>query len=276
MILETVLANYKLWRTDIELTGQPEVVTQLNWGSVHHAVKVAADSQQGTQFFVVRFLSRIEASLALPFEQEVALLQAAADAGLAPKVIYVSAVARVLVTDFVDGSLDSNAIELGQLIRKIHALPPIGNRLKLFERLAFYTDSALSRGVVPNELIDPQHAPLRAAIAHLEALPAVTCHNDLGYGNVLRTPHGPMAIDWEYAATGCAYFDVAAACACWPGLDEGKIVIEALPSDFSPLNWLMAKAVYAAIEWNWYHASGITPPAWCTRERVTDLVNALP
>lgn len=276
MILETVLANYSHWRTPLPLKTPPEIVTQLHWGTVHHAVKVMSETEAGPAEFVVRFLSRAETSLARPFEQEIALLRAAADAELAPAVVYVQPQNRLLVSEFIDGEREVEAAALGRLLRAIHALPATTERLDLAAQLAFYTDRALTRGVDPALLVDPEFSPLQNAILQLSLHPEVTCHNDLGQGNVLQAGTKTMAIDWEYAGTCSAYFDAASACAGWPDLDEGEILAEVFPRNFSPLLWQYAKAIYAATEWNWYQASGVARPERCNQERVQELLAALP
>lgn len=276
MIAESVLANYQYWRTREPLIEPPEIVAQLPWGTAHSALRVSGKTASGTQEFVLRFLPIAEASLALDFNQEVALMEVAASVGLAPEVAYVMAQSRVLVTEFIPGSTDVTAAQLGDLINKIHVLPANGPELDLGAQLAFYTDSALARAVSAEELIDPDYPPLVAAIQKLNDSDKVLCHNDLGRGNVISGNGRVVAIDWEYAAVGSAYFDAAAACAGWPDMDEGELVAKVFPRNFSPLLWQLAKSVYAAIEWNWYQASGAKMPHRLSRDRIAELLASLP
>ena len=275
MILEAVLGNHASWRTASPLLAPPEILEQLNWGTAHTAYKVRAETAEGPADFVVRFLPRVEASLALDFSSEIALMARAAARGLAPEVVFVQPENRLLVTPFIDGTTDISAKSLGNLIAAIHALPCEHAPIQLIERLNAYTDSALARAVPSEQLIDPEFAPLTRAIAQLEAHAPVTCHNDLGAGNVIESEGRAIAIDWEYGACGSPYFDLAAASAGWPELDEGLLINSVFPRNFSPRLWQLAKAVYAAIEWNWYQASGARRPARVTRERVANLLTAL-
>ena len=64
------------------------------------------------------------------------------------------------------------------------------------------------------ELASPTPLPIELktqALLALQGLPdgEVVCHGDLHPGNVLMSPHGPVAIDWENASLGSAIADVA-------------------------------------------------------------------
>ena len=50
------------------------------------------------------------------------------------------------------------------------------------------------------------------ALAKLAADTLYLCHNDLTPGNLMSHGDRLIAIDWEYAAMGSRYFDVAIAC----------------------------------------------------------------
>ena len=50
------------------------------------------------------------------------------------------------------------------------------------------------------------------ALARLDKDTSYLCHNDLTRGNLMTDGNNLMAIDWEYAAMGSRYFDVAIAC----------------------------------------------------------------
>ena len=59
------------------------------------------------------------------------------------------------------------------------------------------------------------------ALAKLAADTLYLCHNDLTPGNLMSHGDQLIAIDWEYAAMGSRYFDVAIACEALPDSERG-------------------------------------------------------
>ena len=276
MTLELALDRYSAWQTTAPLLNRPVVIQELSPGSAHRVVRVRGESHDGYRDFAVRFPAAKVLRMAPPFIEELAILRRAATAALAPQVVYASPPHELLVMEFIVGDSLVSASQLGTLMRKIHTLPAEGPTLNLEERLGFYAQVAQERGVPPNQLIDTNAAEIVACIKQLRWEPAVLCHNDLGPGNVLAIseqtqtaegPEGPeksegrtVAIDWEYAAVGSPYFDVAAACASWPHLSEETILFTALGSSYNEQCWRAAKLIYRAIEWNWYQSTGAPKP----------------
>lgn len=276
MLIETLLDQYQNWQLPEPLLAPPEIVNDLNWGTTHRAVKVRGISLSGEHYYVIRHASRDSAVLAMPLEHERQVMQQAFAHGLAPRIVYWQSNARAMVTEFINGSLGAPKPELlGRTLRRIHELPAKADRLDLRQQLVLYTRLAQQRGVTDDQLIDPEFKPLCRAIEQLESAQPVLCHNDLGRGNLLITTDRAIAIDWEYAALGNRYFDIAAALAGWPELDPGAVLQAAIPRGLSNIEWQAAQAVYASMEWNWYQASGVPMPDTLTRERLLERLTTL-
>ena len=277
MILEAALANFSRWNTTEPLLSPPEVISHINWGTAHQAIHVRGETDKGTQDFVVRFLSRADATLALAFEEELNSIQNAAEAGVAPRPVFSSADSHLLVTEYIGTQADSvTAQQLASLLNTIHQLPHTQHVLNLQAQLARYTQFALDKHVPRDELVDPLYPPLSKAFATLQAGPQVMCHNDLGVGNVFIGDDRMLAIDWEYSGVGNPYFDIASALVGWPEIDPDSLLDALQIRGFDAIQWRCAKAVHAALEWNWYKASAAKQPPHCTYGRVKDILLALP
>ena len=61
------------------------------------------------------------------------------------------------------------------------------------------------------------------ALTRLAADTLYLCHNDLTPGNLMTHSDHLIAIDWEYAAMGSRYFDVAIACEALP--DSERVIM---------------------------------------------------
>jgi thiamine kinase-like enzyme len=64
------------------------------------------------------------------------------------------------------------------------------------------------------------------AMTRLEQDTPCLCHNDLTAGNLMREGNELVAIDWEYAAMGSRYFDVAIAAECLSSAERVLMVNE--------------------------------------------------
>jgi len=277
MLIETILNQYDSWQLTEPLLAPPEIVTHLTRGTTHRAVKVCGPTASGSRCFVIRYASRDPATLAMPPEHERRVMQQAYSMGLAPRLVHWYDNARVTVSEFIDGHMDTpDPALLGQTLRRIHGLPIKADPISLSNHLQRYTSHAIERGVAPEQLIDPNFEPLARAISLLESSAPVLCHNDLGRGNLIITGEQAVVIDWEYAAMGNRYFDLAAATAGWPELDPGAVIAAAIPRDFSPMEWQAALGVYAALEWNWYQASGLPMPEHLSADALVERLNSLP
>jgi len=104
---------------------------------------------------------------------------------------------------------------LGTLCRQIHELPGVTHQLTVANDIEHYLKQ------LPTHLADPWRAAMQicdteTALASLERDTSYLCHNDLTPDNLMTHGNHLMAIDWEYAAMGSRYFDVAIACEALP------------------------------------------------------------
>ena len=101
----------------------------------------------------------------------------------------------------------------------IHTLPKVNRRLTLRADAAAYLSSvpAEQRGTWQSIVHRPD---IDQAFSLLEQDTDYLCHNDLTVGNLLARGDRLVAIDWEYAAMGSRYFDVAIAMTDLPMIEQ--------------------------------------------------------
>jgi thiamine kinase-like enzyme len=182
---------------------------------------------------------RVEGSLDLASECEIA--QAAAEAGLAPRVAGFDSAAGVLVSEYLQHArtltparmAEGDTIDrLAALLRSLHALRP---RPRAFEPERFAASYLETLGGV-----GALDAGARARAAELERLahdfsarhPAsVLCHNDLVASNILEDGGRLWLVDFEYAVSAA------------PILDLGGLA--ALNGYSTDQRWRLVEAYYA-------------------------------
>lgn len=161
--------------------------------------------------YVLR-LDKPEASrLGLDRHSEKAVCEAIAAAGLGPQPVHFDADTGVYLRHFVPGrswtpaDLENrdNLDKLAALLRRVHALPPAGRDFKPLKAAGRY---ARQVGTAKAGELFGQAA---TAYALLEPASPALCHNDLFCANILSTDAGVALIDWEYAAVGDPFFDLA-------------------------------------------------------------------
>lgn len=211
--VDAAVARVGPWqgRTDITTSSLSGGITNQNY-----RVDVGGHS------FVLRVSGANTDLLGIDRRHERATAMAAAAAGLAPEVVYFIEPEGYLLTRFVagrpitpDDTREPETIQqLARILQRIHALPPIPGAFSPFQVVADYRRLATERGVTgwPDDfdwLLDRMRA-VEAAFAHDPAFPC-PCHNDLLNENFLReTATGRIyVLDWEYAAMGDSYFDLA-------------------------------------------------------------------
>ena len=154
------------------------------------------------------------------FSQEVMVWCRAAEAELAPDIVFVDDKEQAVICERVDAmKTPVSGKALGTLCRQIHALSGVSHRLTLALEIEHYLKQ------LPAHLADPwraavQTADAEKALAKLAADTLYLCHNDLTPGNLMIHGDHLIAIDWEYAAMGSRYFDVAIACEALPNSER--------------------------------------------------------
>jgi thiamine kinase len=155
-------------------------------------------------------------SLDLDVAQEYAAQYAAAAAGMAPEVILTWPEQRLLVMRFVPAApwsvanVRSRMEHLALRVRALHAIAP-PQMLSPFNLVAGV--SSLMARALSTSAVGLEHDRLRSQVETLAeryqpVQSPVFCHNDLHHLNLLGEK--PLFVDWEYAAIGDPYMDLAA------------------------------------------------------------------
>lgn len=259
--VKATLADYPNWEGVDRTDRNPQVIGLLGDGSNNHSVLVSNRSA-----FVIRVNLRDPGVNALDWNAERSAHLHAATAGLAPDLRYTNPQAGILVCDFL--APDRGAIisleTLAQLMRDIHQLPPIDATLSLTQRISHY-ETVLQFDPVKASTAMPILQFSKLALHCARKLQQsdtgrVLCHNDLLPANRLPSGGRLWAIDWEYAAMGSRWFDLAVvACAESSNPDHRRTFIEhylgrhPLPQE---LRWLHQAAVtYRYLEALWFAAN---------------------
>ncbi|MDH4047025.1 MAG: phosphotransferase family protein [Gammaproteobacteria bacterium] len=167
---------------------------------------------RGADTFVLRLDAAHTAAFMLDRRRETAILRSAAQAGLAPEVVFADPEAGILLCAFLPGQVWSvndlgdtaNIESLCELLRKVHALPVSGNR--------FDASSAARRYAEKLQLRQELHSFALHCVDIVGSLPVAEsmhcCHNDLIAQNIIATPELKL-LDWEYACDNDPFFDLA-------------------------------------------------------------------
>ena len=131
-------------------------------------------------------------------------------AGLGPELRYVDVDAGVQLTRYIEGrawtavDLESsyNVCRLAELLRRLHAIDVAARPLSLHEKVAGYAASAGTCAAREDA------AAISDMLDRLDTGAIRLCHNDLVAGNIVDGDWLRL-IDWEYAALGDPFFDLA-------------------------------------------------------------------
>ena len=215
------------------------------------------------------------------FARELKIHEKAHEAGLAPAIYYADKEDEILVTEKVAGdSLSAtdlqraNVIEdVARLLRRVHDLPPTGERLDLISHAEHYARAITTE-------LDNVAADVVSTLTEwrdrLAAPQTSLCHNDPVAENIVRG--GPlMLIDWEFAADNDPMFDLAALSAHHEFADSVKRRLldhYGLGADATEMGRLAGwETVYRCLCWLWLAAQrGDTDRASEDLERLHRLI----
>ena len=152
-------------------------------------------------------------------------MRAAAEQGLASRVLYASIEDQISITDFVNAEplpLSEARVRLPALLRRLHALPPFGRApfnttctflLDKGPALNGFLENFQAANLLPkaeSEEFFARHAELLAVYPYDDA-EMVSSHNDLFKpDNILFDGHRIWLVDWEAAFLNDPYVDLAA------------------------------------------------------------------
>ncbi|MDC3332884.1 phosphotransferase family protein [bacterium] len=271
--LTTALAQWPEW-----CVAKPVLLRQLHGGLTNTSflIEVNNDLQ------VLRLNAVNGKALDLNRELERDVFTLASNAGISAALLYCSPRLDYLVYRYVAGHhvqpADVNTElfipKLAALLTSIHQLPAVSRRLNIRDKAKTYWQQIdASNGMFANlQAITPNiERHIDTAIA-LNTLPCV-CHHDLLAENIIVTEtNNLLAIDWEYAAMGDAFFDLAVVV---EGLalntDQTESLLSAYMGTNSPVQLINAqqrllhsRIVYSYISLLWYGVQyGHKPESFC-------------
>ena len=201
---------------------QPEI-TVLAGGLVNYTIRLRDASQD----LVLRLAGAGTAELGADRHAELAMLQLAAAAGLAPQPVLMRPAEGLLVTRHVTGRVpgldDARSplmlARLGGWLARLHALPPPAGLapIDIGARAAGYLRSLDAQDSLPLRRDLGQR--LQRIRKELTPPPRfAACHHDLHHRNFVDTGTALIALDWEYAGPGDPVADLAGF-VCYQDLD---------------------------------------------------------
>lgn len=262
------------WVPGVESGVAPRRIERLLGGSVNDSWRV--DTAEG------RFVLRVDGPAwrrpGVDRVREQHLHGAAADAGLAPRLLLRADQDGVQVCEFLDGHSwgEADYLQPGQLRR-------LGERLALLHALEApsgidpFDPGACARQylqIMGAEAVATTGA--EAVVAEIDvATQAVAAgtsglsiiHGDLAHGNLLDGA-GLWLLDWEYAQLADPLYDVACALAYYPKaqpLGTQLLAAAGLGGAGAASRLAAAIRVYEALSWLWHQARRGPPARWNPR-----------
>lgn len=173
---------------------------------------------QGTHY-VLRINAINSLQLDLDRQAEVEILQCVGQAGISKGLVYADPAGRFLVTTFVDGDgwknnlscRSDNIPRIAALLKAIHQLDGVDRVMDVRSKSARYWQAIDADGKLAEKLrAYQQKVHVFIELAEVGNQNPCLCHNDLLAENIIVTADNSLvAIDWEYAAMGDPYFDLA-------------------------------------------------------------------
>lgn len=253
------LDTYSDWQGPARVLEPPTLTGRAHRGSGNTCHELTAVTAHGPISLVLRCRTPKQGKLGNAFSQEITALQLAWAAGLAPGLVWYDLNTEVMVMEFADATDSTQPEALAALATAIHTLPADLPMMDLRQQMQHYYATAVTQGVSAAHLIPSDHASLCKAISRLGEGPQTMCHNDLTGDNIRAIRGRLVAIDWEYAARGSPYIDVAALCADRPASQADAIASAVFGSALIPELWRLARQLYGAVSWNWHWAAGLQP-----------------
>jgi len=192
----------------IEAFATARIVAELAGGPTSNSYLVKRGSDQ----FVFRLDTDVAVALGLDRVAEVEILKFISKTALGPSPEFAAPDLGVLITRYLKGRAwcdadlhDAGKIQkLARLIQRLHALKPEGQPFDLHAKIKNY--GSIIATVEGRELADDAQRKLRKL--EINSATPCLCHNDLISANIIEG-QGLALIDWEYAAIGDPYFDLA-------------------------------------------------------------------
>ena len=222
--------------------------------------------------FVVRLNENATRDSGLDRERELALHTAAANAGMAPHIIYACPDRSCLITDYLEGRLWTphyfsrmrDLRSLGQRLRTLHAVaPPSLPRFDPMANARRYAELVTQNDRAEAGRLEALLEKGAAAMARSGSArrAATIIHNDLHHGNVI-TADRLYFIDWEYAQVGDPLLDLACVMTYYPrAVAHGPLMLAASGLDSlgaTPTMLEELTSVFTLLTYLWYRARRVS------------------
>jgi thiamine kinase-like enzyme len=210
--IEQVVDSIPEWR------GLETAIVPLAGGLTNTNFRVEVDGRP----HIVRIPGASTELLAIDRQNELHNAVAAAEAGVAPRVLHVLPEHHVMVLEFVEGvtmsipSMQQAGLpaRLADSVKRLHAGRRFLRDFDMFRLVEFYLKIAHDQGVnVPQGYRDclPVLAQIEAAIRR-QPLASVPCNNDLLPENLIDDRERLVLIDYEYSGNNDPCFELGNAC----------------------------------------------------------------
>ena len=271
-VIEEAVAQIEDWK------GKAISIHPLPGGLTNSNYKVDVD---GRSYFV-RVPGQSTELLAIDRNNEYHNTKAAAQAGVAPRVLYYLPKYSVMVLEFLDGqtmSKDSlNAVgmptRMAHSIKQLHAGPRFLTDFNMFRLTEYYLKLCQERGIrIPHGYLERMStvASIEKAMS-VNPLPTVPCNNDLLAENYIDDGKQLWLIDYEYSGNNDPTFELGNTCqemqfndeqigeicgAYFGEVSSSKIARMKLNMIMSDVGWGLWAAIQASIStidfdfWGW-------------------------
>jgi len=211
-IIEEVVSKIEAWN------GKVISIQPLSGGLTNSNFCVMVD---GTPYFI-RVPGESTDLLAIDRKNEVHNTRAAAEAGVAPPVLYYLPEYDVMVLKFLDGkTMSKDALNepgmptrMAQAIKTLHAGPRFYSNFNMFRLTEYYLKLCNERNIkIPDGYLErmPMVAHIEEAMS-VRPLPTVPCNNDLLAENYIDDGEKLWLIDYEYSGNNDPCFELGNTC----------------------------------------------------------------
>lgn len=211
-IIEEAVSKIEDWK------GKDISIQPLSGGLTNSNFRVTVD---GTSYFV-RVPGESTELLAIDRKNEVYNTRAAAQAGVAPSVLYYLPECEVMVLKFLDGRTMSKEIlnqpemptRMAQAIKQLHTGPRFYSDFNMFQLMDYYLKLCEERNIkIPAGYLERMPTVRRIEEAmSVRPLPTVPCNNDLLAENYIDDGERLWLIDYEYSGNNDPTFELGNTC----------------------------------------------------------------
>jgi len=201
-------------KTDLNLNLKKITFDELKNGKVNNSFII--NDIENKRKYVLRINSLKSNQFNINRRNEVKILNAIKEIGIAPKIIFSDPEYNFLITEFIDGSeCKSNELTLHDkktLKNIINDYQKIKIELPKFdylEHIRKYEKKAFDKSIINTQLLKKlkKFYPLIEEFQN-ENWSTVLCHHDLNPSNIIKTNKGIKIIDWEFAGLGHKKYDL--------------------------------------------------------------------